>query len=70
MKKQKKGKDMIPSRDDEMRRLAELARGVPEVRKVRIEAVKKQIESGTYNVSAESVARSIADLHRHLKSDK
>ena len=56
--------------DTEVQMLAELARGIPNVRQARIEAVKKQIKSGTYDVSAESVARSIVDLHRRLKSDE
>ncbi len=65
----KKGRKTSSTCDIEAQRLAELARGIPNVRQARIEAVKKQIKSGTYDVSAESVARSIVDLHRRLKSD-
>ncbi len=70
MRKQKKGRNATSLRDAEIHRFAEWARGIPSVRKGRIEAVKKQIESGTYDVSAESVANSIADLHRSLKPNK
>ena len=68
--RKKKGRRTLSPRDTEVQRLAELARGIPDVRKARVEAVKKQIESGTYDVSAESVARSIVDLHRCLMSDE
>ncbi|MFC1715452.1 flagellar biosynthesis anti-sigma factor FlgM [Candidatus Poribacteria bacterium] len=68
--KKRKGRQTSLTRDTEVQRLAELARGIPDVRKARVEAVKKQIKSGTYDVSAESVARSIVDLHRRLKSDE
>ncbi len=70
MKKQKKGKDILPSRDAEILEFMEWTRGIPDVRKEKIEAVKKKIESGTYDVSAKSVARSIVNLHRCLKSDE
>ncbi len=66
----KKGRKTSSTCDTEVQMLAELARGIPNVRQARIEAVKKQIKSGTYDVSAESVARSIVDLHRRLKSDE
>ncbi len=68
--KKRKGRKTSSARDTEVQRLAELARGIPDVRKARVEAVKKQIKSGTYDVPAESVARSIVDLHRRLKSDE
>lgn len=70
MKKQKKDRDRLSSRNAEIHKFAEWARGIPSVRKEKIEAVKKQIESGTYDVSARSVASSIVDLHRSLKSDE
>ncbi len=68
--KNEKGRKTLSTCDTEVQRLAELARGIPDVRRARIEAVKKQIKSGTYDVSAESVARSIVDLHRRIKSDE
>lgn len=70
MKKQKKDRDKLSSRNAEIRKFAGWARDISSVQKERVEAVKKQIESGTYNVSAKSVANSIVDLHRSLKSEE
>ena len=68
-KAKKKDTIEVSSRSDEVRRLIELAKLAPDVRSEKIEAIKKQIKAGTYRVSADSVARSIADLHRKLKCD-
>ena len=70
MKKQKKDKDRLSSHNVEICKFAGWARDISSVRKERVEAVKKQIESGTYDVSAKSVANSIVDLHRSLKSEE
>ena len=68
-KVKKKDKVELSPRADEVRRLAELAKLAPDVRLEKIEAIKKQIKAGTYSVPVESVAKSIADLHRKLKCD-
>lgn len=65
----KKDKVELSPRADEVRRLVELAKLASDVRSEKIEAIKKQIKAGTYSVPAESVARSIADLHKKLKCD-
>lgn len=70
MKKQSKDKDKLSSRDAEILKFAGWARDISSVRKERVEAVKKQIEAGTYDVSAKSVANSIVDLHRSLKLEE
>ncbi len=54
---------------DEVRRLTELTKSLPDVRQDKIEDIKRRIQAGTYEVSAESVVRSIADLHSKLSSD-
>ena len=67
----KVGKDKIElsPRAREVRRLVELAKLAPEVRLEKINAIKKQIQAGKYSVPPESIARSIIDLHKKLKSD-
>jgi len=70
VKKERKDRDKLSSRSAEIQKFAEWARGISSVRKARVEAVKKQIESGTYDVSVKSVANSIVDLHRSLKPDE
>ncbi len=69
MKKQKKDRDKMSSRDAEIIKFAGWARDISGERKERVEAVKNQIKAGTYDVSAKSVANSIVDLHRSLKSE-
>ena len=49
-------------------RFRELAKGIPDVRQDKVTSIKKQIESGVYNVPARLVAESIADLHTGLYS--
>ena len=39
------------------------------VRQEKVNDIKKQIEAGTYKVSAESVAKSIIDLHAGLNRE-
>ena len=67
MKDQKRDKDKSSPRADEVRRYTKMAKDIPDVRQEKVEAIKKQIESGTYRISAEEVARSIIDLQRSLK---
>ena len=59
----------LSSRAEEVRRLTELAKLAPDVRLEKVNAIKKQIEAGTYIIPADSVARSIADLGEKLKRD-
>ena len=49
-------------------RFRELAKRIPDVRQDKVTSIKKQIESGVYNVPARLVAESIADLHTKLYS--
>ena len=65
----KKDEVILSSRAQEVRRLTELAKGIPAVRQEKVEAIKKQIESGTYEVSSQTVAKSIIDLHRKIYTD-
>jgi len=65
----KKDAVKLSSRADEVLRLTKLAKSAPDMRLDKVNAIKKQIEAGTYNVSANSVARSIAGLHKKLKRD-
>ena len=57
------GKDDISlsPRAAEVRRFTELAKALPDVRREKIEAIKKQIEAGTYEISAEQIAKKIID---------
>ena len=59
----------LSSRTNKVRRLTKLAKSAPDVRPDKVNAIKKQVKAGTYNVPADSVARSIADLHKKLKRD-
>ena len=70
MKGQKKDKGALSPCDAEVRRYVEMTKDILDVRQEKVEAIKKRIESGTYDVSAESVAESILDLCRSLKSDE
>ena len=65
----KKDAVQLSSRADEILRLTKLAKSAPDMRLDKVNAMRKQIKAGTYNVSADSVARSIADLHKKLKRD-
>ncbi len=69
MKSRKKDKDTLSPRAAEIRKHVELAKNISDVRQEKVEIIKKQIEAGTYDVSAESVAGSLIDLHRSLKLD-
>ena len=70
MKKQKKDTDISSNRAAEVRRFMKLAKDMPDIRQEKVAAIKKQIESGTYNVSAESVAERVVDLYSSLNSGK
>jgi anti-sigma28 factor (negative regulator of flagellin synthesis) len=49
------------SRSAEVQKYINLARKLPEVRRDKVDSVKKQIRSGKYKTCAESVAKSIFD---------
>ena len=61
-RKPKEDEVIISPRAAEVRKLTEMAKDLPDVRKGKVEAIKKQIQSGEYKVSAESVAKSIIDF--------
>ena len=65
-----KSKDILSRRDAELLKYKRIIKTIPEVRKGKIEAIRKQIEAEKYKVPAESVAGSIAELHHTLTSDK
>ena len=45
----------------EVRKFTELAKTLPDVRREKVEAIKKQIEAGTYKISAEQIAKKMMD---------
>lgn len=56
----------ISSTSQEVRRVKELIKSLPDVREDRVQALKAQVESGTYHVSSEDIAdliirRALAD---------
>ena len=69
MKNRKKDKDKSSPRAVEVRRYTKMAKDLPDVRQEKVEAIKKQIESGKYRIPAEEVARSIIDLQHSLKKN-
>lgn len=58
------------SNNEEVRKLTEITKNMPNVRQEKIDKIKKQIESGTYDVSAESIAKSIITYHKELTIEK
>lgn len=68
-RKLNKDEVILSSRAAEVQMLRKLANDVPDVRQEKIDAIKKQIEAGTYNVSARSVAESIIDLHIEINRE-
>ena len=60
--KAKKDEIVLSPRATEVRELEGAAKSVPEVRQEKVEAIKGQIESKTYNVNGKLIAQSIADL--------
>jgi flagellar biosynthesis anti-sigma factor FlgM len=61
----------MPSRrDNEVRKLKEMAKAIPDVRQEKIDSIKKQLKSGEYKVPAEAIAKSIVDLHDTLTSNR
>jgi len=61
----------MPSRrDNEVRKLKEMAKAIPDVRQKKIDSIKKKLKSGEYEVPAEAVAKSIVDLHDTLTSNR
>jgi negative regulator of flagellin synthesis FlgM len=55
----KRDEIILSPRAVEVRKFGELATTIPDVRQDKVEAVKEQIESGTYDVPGKTVARSI-----------
>ena len=68
-RKLSKDKVILSPRATEVQRLKKLANDVPDVRQEKIDAIKRQIETGTYNVSAKSVAKSIIDSHIEMNRE-
>ena len=68
-RKLNKDEVILSPRAAEVQRLKKLVNDVPDVRQEKIDAIKKQIETGTYNVSARSVAKSIIDLHIEINRE-
>jgi flagellar biosynthesis anti-sigma factor FlgM len=44
-------------------KLSKLARTIPDIRQEKVEATRRQIESGTYTIYGRAVARSIVNIH-------
>ena len=68
-RKLNKDEVILSPRAAEVQRLKKLVNDVPDVRQEKIDAIKKQIETGTYNVSARSVVESIIDLHIEINRE-
>ncbi len=51
---------------EEIKKLTELAKNTPEFRENKIEAIKKQIQSGQYKISPEEVTESFVELYEKL----
>lgn len=63
--KKSKGDELVISKHAaEVNKFRELAKTVPDIRKEKVEDIKKRLEAGIYNVSPEAVARSIIELHK------
>ena len=60
--KVRKDEIVLSPRATELRELEGSAKSIPEVRQEKVEAIKGQIASRTYNVNGKLVAQSIADL--------
>jgi flagellar biosynthesis anti-sigma factor FlgM len=58
----------MKNKNDEVKKYADIAKKIPEVRQDKIDAIKKQIEEGTFNVPAEYIADSIIAHHKELTS--
>ena len=65
-----KGEFTVSRYTDEVNKFRELAKTIPDVRQEKVEAIKKQIETGKYIVPAESVAKSLVDFHCDLVADR
>ncbi len=68
-RKLKKDEVKLSPSAKEVLRLTELARSLPDTRKGVIDAIKKQIRDGSYDVPPRRVAKSIIDLQKDLKPD-
>ena len=60
--KQRKDEIILSSQAAEVRRFEGMAKAAPQIRQEKVEAIRKQVQSQTYNVDGKLVARSIADL--------
>jgi negative regulator of flagellin synthesis FlgM len=60
--KLKKDEIIFSPRATEILELEGQAKSIPEVRQEKVESVREQIESRTYNVDGKLVAKNIADL--------
>ena len=65
-RKSRKDEFVISSRAAEVQRITKLADDAPDMRQEKIDAIKKQIDAGTYKVPASSVAKSIVNLHLEI----
>ena len=63
-RKQEKDEIILSPRSAEVRQIEELIKDIPDVQSRKIESVKKQIESNTYAVNGNMVAKSIIDFLR------
>lgn len=63
-------KSKSSTNEEEIRRLAEKIKEMPDMRQEKIDEIKKRIELGTYNVPVESVVESIVAHHKELTSKK
>ena len=61
---------MLSSHDKEVLRLTKLAKSLPDVRRDKINLIRKRIESGIYKIPPEAVAKSILSLQYMLTADR
>lgn len=63
---QRPGGDQVSlsSRGQEIQRVRAHLRELPDVRREKVEAIRRQIEQGTYRVSAEAVAEKVLEAYR------
>jgi len=54
----------LSSRGQEIQRVRARLKELPDVRREKVEAIRRQIEQGTYRVSAEAVAEKVLEAYR------
>lgn len=69
-KKTTKDKSKSSANDSEVKRLTKIVKKMPDVRQEKVDEIKRQIESGKYNVPTESVVESIVAHHKELNSEE